>query len=79
MKHTPSVPNEPLPRKRVTFNDPKVEKSPETEEANCSTEPSVADVETWLEFHAWQLGTPTWWEELGAIPRIKDLCKFAQK
>ena len=37
------------------------------------------DVEMWLEFQAWQLGTPMWWEELGAIPGITDLCKFAQK
>ena len=43
------------------------------------TEPSVADIEMWLEFQAQQLGTPTWWEELGAIPGIKDLHKFAQK
>ena len=64
---------------RVTFNDPKVEKSPEGEEANCSTECSITDIETWLEFQAWQLGTPAWCEELGAIPGIKDLCKFAQK
>ena len=28
---------------------------------------------------AWQLGTPAWWEELGAIPGIKDLHKFVQK
>ena len=26
-----------------------------------------------------QLGTPTWWEELGVILGIKDQCKFAQK
>ena len=63
----------------MTFNDPKVKKSPEREEANCLTEPSVTDVEMWLKFQAWQLGTPTWWEELGAIPGIKDWCKFAQK
>ena len=63
----------------MTFNDPKVEKSPEGEEENCSTEPSIVDVEMWLEFQAQQLGTPAWWEELGAIPGIKDLCKFVQK
>ena len=42
-------------------------------------EPSVEDLETWLEFQAGQLGTPTWWEELGAVPGIEDWCKFAQK
>ena len=57
----------------MTFSDPEVEKSPEGEEANCSTEPSIMDAETWLEWLAWQLGTPAWWVELGAIPGIKDL------
>ena len=63
----------------MTFNDPKDEKGPAGEEAGCLTESSIGDIETWLEFQAWQLGTPTWWEELGAIPDIKDLCKFTQK
>ena len=69
----------PPTRKRVTFSDPEVEKSPEGDEANCSTEPSVVDIEMWLEWQAWQLGTPAWWVELGAIPGIKDLQKFAWK
>ena len=73
----PQSPDKPLPRKRVTFNDPEVEKGPEGEEAGCSTELSIMDVEMWLEFQAWQLGTPVWWQELGAIPGIKDLHKFA--
>ena len=64
---------------RVTFSDPKVKKNPEGEETNCSTEPSIADVEMWLEWQAQQLGTPAWWVELGAIPGFKDLQKFAQK
>ena len=37
------------------------------------------DLETWLEFQAGQLGTPAWWEELGAMPGITDQHKFAQK
>ena len=44
----------------MTFSNAEVEKSPEGEEANCSTEPSISDLETWLELQAWQLGTPTW-------------------
>ena len=75
----PWSPDKPLPRRRVSFNDPKNERGPTGEEAGCLTEPSIGDVETWLEFQAQQLGTPTWWEELGAIPGIKDLQKFAQK
>ena len=43
------------------------------------TEPSVNDLELWLEHHAEQLGTPTWWGELEAIPGITDPHKFAQK
>ena len=63
----------------MTFSNPEVEKSPEGEEANCSTEPSVSDVEMWLDWQAQQLGTPTWWVELGAIPGTKYLHKFARK
>ena len=33
----------------------------------------------WLDQQADQLGTPTWWEELKAIPGITDLRKFARK
>ena len=44
-----------------------------------STEPSVSDVETWLEWQAKQLGTPTWWMELQAIPGIGDPWKLAQE
>ena len=49
------------------------------EEVSCSMEPSVDDLEMWLEFQAGQLGTPTGWEELGAVPGIEDRCKFARK
>ena len=61
----------------MTFGNPEVEKSPEGEEANCSTEPSIMDLDTWLEWQSWQLGTPTWWVELGDVPGTKDQCKFA--
>ena len=46
---------------------------------NYSTEPSVSDVETWLEWQANQLGTPAWWTELQAILGIRDPQKLAQK
>ena len=75
----PQSPDEPPPRRRVTFHDPKDDKDPAKEEASCSTEPSVDDLEMWLEFQAGQLGTPVWWEELGAVPGIEDWHKFAQK
>ena len=63
----------------MSFHDPKDEKDPIKEEARCSTEHSIDDLEMWLEFQAGQLGTPTWWEELGAMPGIEDQHKFAQK
>ena len=75
----PQSPDKPPPRKRVNINDPIDEKDPAREEAGCSTEPSVGELETWLEFQAEQLGTPMWWEELGAVPGIKDWHKFTQK
>ena len=53
--------------------------SPKRDVGDYSMEPSVSDVETWLEWQAWQLGTPTWWTELKAIPGIRDPWKLAQK
>ena len=44
-----------------------------------SIEPSVSNVETWLEWQANWLGTPTWWMELQAILGIRDPWKLAQK
>ena len=43
------------------------------------TEPSINDLELWLEHQVEQLGTPMWWGELEAIPGIIDPCKFTQK
>ena len=44
-----------------------------------SMEPSVSDMETWLEWQANQLGTPAWWTELQAILDIRDPQKLAWK
>ena len=49
------------------------------EEPSYSMEPSVDDLETWLESQVEQLGTPMWWEELGAVLGIQDQCKFTWK
>ena len=46
--------------------------SPERDIGDYLTEPSVSDVETWLEWQARQLGTPTWWTELKAILGIRE-------
>ena len=43
------------------------------------TEPSINNLELWLEHQAEQLGTPTWWGELEAIPGVMDPHKFAWK
>ena len=63
----------------MSFHDPDNVKDPVKEEASNSMEPSVDDLEMWLEFQVGQLGTPTWWGELAAVPGIKDRHKFAQK
>ena len=63
----------------MSFHKPPSVKDPVKEEASSSMEPSVDDLEMWLEFQMGQLGTPTWWEELAAVPGIEDRCKFAQK
>ena len=39
----------------------------------------IKDLESWLEYQVDQLGTPTWWGELKAIPDVADLCKFTKK
>ena len=75
----PWSPDGPPPRRRVSFHNPDNVRDPVKEEASSSTEPSVDDLETWLEFQAGQLGTPPWWEELGAVPGIEDRHKFVQK
>ena len=43
------------------------------------TEPSVSDVEMWLEWQAQELGTPAWWMELKAILGIKYPQKLTWK
>ena len=50
-----------------------------TDRGDSPTELSLNDLELWLEHQVEQLGTPTWWEELEAVPGIKDPCKFAWK
>ena len=72
-------PGGPPSRRRVTFRNPKVELSSKRDTEDYSTEPSVSNVETWLEWQAKQLGTPTWWMELQAILGIRDPWKLAWK
>ena len=50
-----------------------------TESWEPSVELPIKDLELWLDHQADQLGTPTWWGELKAIPGITDLCRFTWK
>ena len=50
-----------------------------TDRGDSPTEPSINDLELWLEHQAEQLGTPMWWGELEAVLGIMDAHKFAQK
>ena len=63
----------------MTFQELEVEPDPkEGEESYCS-EPSIIDVETWLDWWACQLDMPFWWTELTAIPGVEDPWKLTQK
>ena len=63
----------------MTFQEPVVEPNPGGNVEDHMAEPSVSDVETWLEWQAEQLGTPAWWLELKAILGVKDPRKLACK
>ena len=65
-------PNGPLPGRRVMFREPEVRPNFEGSVEDYSSEPSVSDVEIWLEWQAQQLGTPAWWSELEAILGVED-------
>ena len=75
----PVSPERPPPGRRVTFRNPEVETSSKGDTESYCMEPSVSDMETWLELQANQLGTPAWWTELQAILGIRDPQKLAQK
>ena len=64
--------------RRVSFRAPEG-KDLVTESQEPSIELPIKDLESWLDHQADQLGTPTWWGELKAVPGIMDLCRFTQK
>ena len=72
-------PEGPPLERRVTFRNLEAETSSERGTESYSTEPSVSDMETWLEWQANQLGTPAWWTELQAILGIRDPQKLSWK
>ena len=63
----------------MTFREPVAELISGRNAEDHTAEPSVSDMETWLEWQAEQLGTPAWWPELKAILGLKDPCKLALK
>ena len=66
------------PNKRVSFQMPE-DGDLVTESRDPSAKLPIKDLELWLEYQANQLGTPTWWGELKAIPGVADLHRFTQK
>ena len=66
-------------RMRVTFWMWEIKPDPKEEEENYLPEPSISDIEVWLDWWADQLGTPCWWWELRAISGVKDPWKLAHK
>ena len=56
----PHSPDKLLPRKKVSFCNSNDVRVAVKEEVGCSMEPSIDDLEAWLEFQAGQLGTPVW-------------------
>ena len=63
----------------MPFWELEVELEPEEGEENYPLEPSIVDVEMWLDWQAHQLSMQCWWMELRAIPGVKDTWKLAQK
>ena len=66
------------PNKRVSFWMPE-DGDLATESREPSAKLPIKDLESWLDYQADQLGTPTWWGELKAIPGMADLCRFTWK
>ena len=62
----------------MSFCEPR-DKCSVAEGENPSVEPTVSDLEAWLEYQSTQIGTPVWWKELEAVPGITDWWKFARK
>ena len=61
--HSPEY-NWELPNRRVSFHIPGG-KELVMDRGDSPTEPSINDLELWLEHQAEQVGTPTWWGEWG--------------
>ena len=60
----------------MTLWEPEVELDPKEGGETYPPEPSIADVETWLDWQAHQLDMPCWWRDLMAIPGVEDPWKL---
>ena len=61
----------------MTLEEPEVKPDPEESRESYPPEPSIKDIETWLDWQACQLDMPCWWMELTAIPGVEDPWKPA--
>ena len=75
----PWSPDGPPCGRSLTFREPVEDPNSEGNVEGHTAEPSVSNVEMWLEWQAKQLGTPTWWPELKAILGVKDAWKLSCK
>ena len=75
----PRSPSRSWQGRRVTFWEPEVELDPKGGGENYPPEPSILDVEPWLDWQACQIDMPCWWTELRAIPGVEDPWKLTQK
>ena len=75
----PRSPSRSWQERRVTFWEPEVEPDPKEGRESYPPEPSIIDVEIWLDWWACQLDMPCWWMELTAIPGVEDPQKLTQK
>ena len=75
----PRSPSRSWQGRRVTFLELEVEPDPKEGGENYPPEPSILDVELWLDWQAHQIDMPCWWTELRAIPGVEDPQKLAWK
>ena len=75
----PRSPSRSQQGRRVTFQELEVELDPKEGEENDPPEPSILDVEMWLDWQACQPDMPCWWMELRAILGVEDPWKLTWK
>ena len=75
----PRSPSRSPQERRVTFQELEIEPGPEESRESYPPEPSIKDIETWLDWQACQLDMPCWWTEPTATPGVEDPWKLVQK